>query len=140
MTVKSQLKRLLFGGARRVASQPASRQPVPDVSFSDVERIVRREFASEQWAGVMALLSDFQKQRGNGGTPRVQLAAVKVARGSIDRLRAQLEWPDYRDLLVAAEYPAYHKADLRIRELSAKDRQRIIDSDWSQYEEWLKRK
>jgi hypothetical protein len=140
MTLKSHLERLLFWRVRQVSSQPAFRQPVPDVTAGDVERIVRREFTSEQWAIVMALLSDFQTERRDRGAPRVQLAALKLAEGSLDKLRAHLTWPDYRDVLVAAEYPAYHKVGLRIRELSAGERQRIIDSDWSQYQEWLKRK
>jgi hypothetical protein len=140
MIFKSQLERLLSARARQVSSQPASRQPVPDVTPADVERIVRREFAKEQWATVMALLNDFQRERGNGGTPRVQLAVLKLAKGDTDILRAHLTWPDYRDILVAAEYPAYHKVGLTIRELSAGERQGIIDSDWGQYQEWLKRK
>jgi hypothetical protein len=138
MTFKSLLERMLF--RRQVSVEPDSSQPVPDVTHGDVERIVRREFASEQWTSVLALLSDFHKERGDSGAPRIQLAALKLAEGSLDKLRAHLTSPDYRDVLVAAEYPAYHKVGLRIRELSASEKQRIVDSDWHQYEEWLKRK
>jgi len=46
---------------------------------------------------------------------------------------------DYRDALAAAEYPAYCKIGFRVQELPEKDRRRIIDQDWRQYEEWLKK-
>jgi hypothetical protein len=44
-----------------------------------------------------------------------------------------------RDALAAAEYPAYCKTGFQVRELPAEQRRRIIDGDWRQYEEWLKK-
>ena len=72
---------------------------------------------------------------------RVQLAALKVANGSVQRLRACVESAkrDYRDAFSAAEYPAYHKIGFGVRKLPAEEQSRIINSDWQQYEEWLKK-
>jgi hypothetical protein len=70
----------------------------------------------------------------------VRLAALKVANGSAEQLRScvKLAKKDYRDVLVAAEYPAYHKQESAWK-LPAEEKRRIFESDWQQYEEWLKR-
>jgi hypothetical protein len=69
----------------------------------------------------------------------VQLAVLKLANGSLEKLRSNLESAkrDYRDILAYAEYPEYLKKGLRIRELPADEELRIIDNDWRQYEAWL---
>jgi hypothetical protein len=74
-------------------------------------------------------------------SPRVQLAALKLANGSLENLRTQVEIAigDYRDVLGSAEYPAYRKVGVRIRELPIDERLQIIDSDWRQYEQWLRK-
>jgi len=46
---------------------------------------------------------------------------------------------DYRNVLVWAEYPNYHKIGFRARELPIQEQRRIIDSDWKQYKGWLQR-
>jgi hypothetical protein len=87
------------------------------------------------------MLSEYGTEKWHREPIRVQLAALKVANGSVQKLRACIESAkrDYRDALAAAEYPAYFKIGFRVRELPAEERSRIIDSDWRQYEEWLKR-
>lgn len=124
------LRRFAFGRGRPIT------QPVPDVTPSDVERVVRRDYPSEQFADVMTLLDECGTKEG----PRVQLAALKLAKGSVGKLQPLVESAerDYRDILVWAEYPDYHKIGFRIRELPIKERHRIIDSDWNQYEGWLR--
>jgi hypothetical protein len=128
------LKRLALGRRQPIA------QPVPDVTSSDVERVVRRDFAKEQFAGVMTLLDECGAKNAQRGGPRVQLAALKLAQGSVEKLKPLVESAkrDYRDVLVWAEYPNYHKIGFRVRELPNKERRRIIDSDWKQYEGWLR--
>jgi hypothetical protein len=128
------LKRLAFGHRQPIP------QPVPDVTSSDVERVVRRDFASEQFAEVITLLDECGAKNGQRGGPRVQLAALKLAQGSVEKLRPLVESAkrDYRDVFVWAEYPNYHKIGFRVRELPNKERRRIIDSDWKQYEGWLR--
>ena len=129
------LKRLAFGRARPLA------QPVPDVTPNDVERIVRRDFPNEQFADVITILGEWCTKSGQRGGPRVQLAALKLAQGSVEKLRPLVEDAkrDYRNVLVWAEYPNYHKIGFRARELPIQEQRRIIDSDWKQYKGWLQR-
>lgn len=128
------LTSLALGRRRSIA------QPVPGVTSSDVERVVRRDFAREQFADVMTLLGECGAKNGQRGGPRVQLAALKLAQGSVEKLKPLVESAkrDYRDVLVWAEYPNYHKIGFRVRELPNKEQRRIIDSDWKQYEGWLR--
>jgi len=50
---------------------------------------------------------------------------------------------DYRDVLVAAEYPGRWKVTSSFynlsKRVSKKERQLIADADWQQYEDWLRR-
>lgn len=121
--------------------QPISRQPVPQVSGGDVKRVARRDFSADEYGPVMATPCEYGTEKWHREPARVQLAALKVANGSVRKLRACIESAkrDYRDALAAAEYPAYCKIGFRVRELPAEEQGRIIDSDWRQYEEWLKR-
>lgn len=66
---------------------------------------------------------------------RVRMACLKLAEGSIERLAQQVAsaCKDYRDALACAEYPAYTSAH------SAGQRQRAIESDWNQLQQWLRR-
>jgi hypothetical protein len=116
-------------------------QPTPQVTSNDVERIVCRDFSAGEYDSVMAILNDYGTRDQPGGCARVQLAALKVANGNVSRLRARIELAkrDYRDTVVAAEYPAYNKLGFRMGKLPPEEQSRIIDSDWRQYEEWLKR-
>ena len=117
----------------------AVHQPVPDVSATDIERIVRRDFPKDEFDSTLAALGQY------GGSlprecPRVQLAALKLAQGDLQSLRRHIANAerDYRDVLAAAEYPRYMSAGMfRVRELSRKEQQAIVDSDWDQYQRWL---
>lgn len=115
-------------------------QPVPDVSKDDVERIVRRDFPA-QFANVIEILNRYGVETREQASSRVRLAALKLADGNLDSLAKHIDTAkrDYRDVLVAAEYPGYAKVGFRMRELSKKERQRIVDADWNQYEDWLRR-
>jgi hypothetical protein len=89
----------------------------------------------------MGVLGEYGVEKWHREPTRVQLAALKLADGSLQRLRANIESAkrDYRDALAAAEYPAYCKVGFRVRELPAEEQRRIIDSDWRQYEGWLRK-
>lgn len=106
-----------------------------------VDRVVCRDFVAEEYDAVTAMLSEYGKERWHREPTGVQLAALKAANGNQQKLRACIESAkrDYRDALAAAEYPACSKIGFRLSELPAKERSRIIGSDWRQYEEWLKR-
>jgi hypothetical protein len=114
-------------------------QPTPTVSAADVERIVRRDFPAESVNEVFSVLGEYGKESWLREVDRVRRAALKLAKGNIERLRREIESAncDYRDVLAAAEYPEYSKR--MCGSLSDEEGQRIIDADWKQYEAWLRR-
>jgi hypothetical protein len=119
------------------------KQPIPDVTFDDVERVVRRDFTTEQFAVVMAMLNEYGSERWHHEQPRVRLAALKQANGSVEALRACVNAAkaDYRDVLSWAEYPAYSRNVSGVRiPTTEKERQQIIADDWAQYEMWLRKR
>lgn len=87
------------------------------------------------------MLDGYGTDDGDREADRVHLAVLKLAAGSIERLRSEVEnaKSDYRDVLGGAEYPGYMKRLLRIQKLSSDERQRIIEADWKQYQDWLSR-
>lgn len=118
-------------------------QPIPQVTADDVERVVRRDFPADDYATVIKILNDYGTENWHRERIRVQLAALKLANANVEKLRACIEAAkrDYRDALVAAEYPAYHGIawTREFRDTSNEEKARIIESDWRQYEEWLKK-
>jgi hypothetical protein len=116
-------------------------QPTPDVTAADVERVVRRDFPAEVVEEVFAVLDQYGSEDWHPEIDRVRLAALKLAVGSVEHLRRHIEIAksDYRDALSAAEYPGYSKRWFHIDELTADERQSIIDADWKQYQDWLTR-
>jgi hypothetical protein len=114
-------------------------QPVPEVSRADVQRVVRRDFPPDREVEVFALLDEYGKEGWHPERDRVHLAALKLAVGSIERLRSQIEVAktDYRDVIAVAEYPGYMKRCSQIEGVPPDEQQRIIDADWRQYHEWL---
>jgi hypothetical protein len=136
-----QLRRLLRIDAAQRASSKGISQPIPEVTRDDVERVVCRDFTADEYPAVTAMLGEYGTERWHREPTRVQLAVLKVANGSVQKLRACIDSAkrDYRDALAAAEYPGSCKVGFRIRELPEKERRRIIDEDWRQYEEWLKK-
>jgi hypothetical protein len=115
------------------------RQPIPDVTAEDVKRIVRRDFPVAAFEDVMAIVAEYAS-RWESATPRIQLAALKLANGR-DSLRRWIDAAklDYRDVLVPAEYPKYSKKTLRGRTLSKHERHQLFESDRQLYERWLRR-
>ncbi|HZR17800.1 MAG TPA: hypothetical protein VFE51_10775 [Verrucomicrobiae bacterium] len=109
-------------------------QPTPSVTRSDVERIVRRDFPSEDFATVMALLDEYGTRSHETEKDRVQLAVLKNAAGSIDELLIQIQTAkrDYRDVVSWAEYPSYSWD-----EKDEAKRQKTYREDWQQYSDWL---
>jgi hypothetical protein len=116
-------------------------QPIPQVTPDDVERVVCRDFAAAEYAMVTGMLGEYGTEKRHREPTRVRLAALKVANGSVQKLRLCIDAAkrDYRDALAAAEFPAYHKIAYRALKLPENEQRRIIESDWRQYEEWLGR-
>jgi len=116
-------------------------QPTPTITSADVERIVRRDFPTDRVPEVLAMLDEYGRETWQREADRVRLAALKLAAGSVERLRYQIEGAkcDYRDVLAPAEYPGYCKRVPRPGGLASAEEQRIIDADWKQYQDWLTR-
>jgi hypothetical protein len=116
-------------------------QPTPTVTGSDVERIVRRDFPAERVPAVLAMLAEYGKETWHREAYRVRVAVLKLAAGSIERLRNEIEGAkcDYRDVLAAAEYPGYFRRVPASGHLPAGEEERIIDADWKQYQDWFER-
>ena len=119
----------------------AMNQPTPTVSERDVERIVRRDFPAGKVPAVMALLAEYGMSEWHREVPRVRLAALKLADGSLEELRRQIDWAksDYRDVIAPAEYPSYFRQSFPMRELPEPEARQAIDQDWAQYQAWLKK-
>ena len=116
-------------------------QHIPNVSRADVERVAARDFPANQVSEVLKALSAYGAESYHRETDRVHLDILKLADGDLDQIDRETENAccDYRDKMLAAEYPNYGKKMFRIDKLSADERKRIMDADRDQYEEWLNR-
>ena len=116
-------------------------QPAATVTPADVERVARRDFPADQVAQVLALLAEYGPEDWHGEPDRVRVACLKLANGDLERLRREVEGAkhDYRDILSPAEYPGYSKRMFHIERLPPGERERIIEADWKQYQDWLLR-
>ena len=110
-------------------------QRVPDVSEADVERVVRRDFPSSEAETVEELL----RQADPAISPRVALAVLKLANGSLEAFHLHLRAAskDWRDVIASAEYPTYVSKVPGAGSLSESHRNQILEADWEQYTRWL---
>jgi len=117
-------------------------QYIPTVSSEDVERIIIRDFSIDSHDEVRQILFRYGTESYQREVDRVRLAILKLASGDIGQLRHKLENAccDYRDTILAAEYPSYCKKMFKIDSLPPEERKKITDSDRDQYEKWLQRR
>jgi hypothetical protein len=115
-------------------------QPAPKVSRTDVTRIVRRDFPHLPEAEVLAILDRYGRADWQRDRDRVQLAILKLADGDFEALRQHTDvaCTDYRDVLTAAEYPAYSRRPSTAPSAST-DQAETFEGDWKQYRLWLKK-
>ncbi len=115
-------------------------QPTPTVNAEDVVRVVRRDYPADKVPEVLAILNEYGAEHWHCEPHRVRLAALKLAAGSLEQLRIQIDSAkcDFRDVLAYAEYPGYMKKMFHIEKVPENEQKRVIDADWSQYQEWLK--
>jgi hypothetical protein len=116
-------------------------QPTPKVTRADVERVVRRDFSAGTFSEVLAILEEYGSADYHREKDRVHLAVLKIAGGSLEKIRREIEGAkcDYRGTLLSSEYPGYGKKMFRIDKATEEERQRVIDADWKQYQDWLTR-
>jgi len=111
-------------------------QPAPSVTRTDVERIVRRDFPSEQYEQVLAILDEYGKERFHREIERVQLDVLKLADGDLDELRTGIKTAktDYRDVISWAEYPNCRRDTFKLPD---EEKKKIYSKDWQHYQAWL---
>lgn len=116
-------------------------QPVAVVTDSDVTRIVHRDFPADQVGEVQTILATYGAESWHPEPQRVRCAALKLADGDLDALRAQIvaACTDFRDVLAAAEYPIYWQRDMEGTLVTDADEREAFAADWRQYQEWLTR-
>ena len=114
-----------------------TRQPTPNVTRADVERIAQRDYPPEHAETVLKIVQRYT----NVERTRVQLAVLKLAAGDVDAVHHHIEVAlrDYRDVLCGAEYPAFTEKWLHSEPIAADERKRLVDADWTQYQDWLLR-
>lgn len=102
----------------------------PNVTKKDVDRIIARDYPADRSDHIWEIL----KQYRYGEAFRVFAAALKEGNGDIERLRSMIDLAnqDYRDLLVAAEYPAQMKEGV-----FGAQNPKTIKADEEQYYEWF---
>jgi hypothetical protein len=119
-----------------------AQQPVPLVTRDDVERVVQRDYEPREHASALAILTEYAPDGQASEHARVHLAALKLAAGDIAELRARIDSAklDFRDVLLAAEYPGAGAIGWTdFEKLTIDHQQRIHDADWDQYVQWLGR-
>jgi hypothetical protein len=60
------------------SAQTTVTQRIPQVTADEVQRVVCRDFSADEYASVMAILSEYGTEKWHRETTRVQLAALKV--------------------------------------------------------------
>ena len=116
-------------------------QPAPTVSAADIERLIARDFPAKDVAAVRSALAEYGRKDWHREPIRVQAAMLKIADGSLARLRTAVATADqdFRDVLCAAEYPRY-LVEIRPAETNEAKRHSVIADDWRQYREWFEKK
>jgi hypothetical protein len=104
----------------------------PTVSQADLDRIIRRDYPHHPETAIWEILNRY----GHGEAYRIYAAALKEGEGDLSKLERAIELAnlDYRDLLMAAEYPNQAQQGY-----SASTSPEIVEADWSQYSDWFKK-
>ena len=109
------------------------RSDTPTVTKSDIDRIILRDYPDHE----LVVIWDVLKLYGHGEAFRIYAAALKEGKGDVARLKEMIALAniDYRDLLVAAEYPRQQTIGL-FQNHSVQ----TLESDSTQYYEWFNKK
>lgn len=107
--------------------------------MDDVERVVRRDFAHENYYKIILVLNEYGTEDWQREPDRVRLAVLMLANGNIEELRRYIEWAkcDYRDVISPAEYPLASKKWFKMEKMTREEIDTIYKKDWEQYQLWL---
>jgi len=102
---------------------------------------VRRDFRPSEVDAAFALLNSYETTPFKERPARVRLAALKCAEGDLAKLKCELQEAlvDFRDVIIAAEYPSYGELTAQSQKPSPEALEESIREDWKQYSEWLSR-
>lgn len=102
---------------------------------------IKKIFPHEAPSTIMSILDLCNSSDKNEeGRVRIQLAILKLCQGKIDKLKHYIEIAksDYRDVIGPAEYPrAWKIGFVGTSKLDKSARQRLIEEDLRQYQDWL---
>jgi len=114
-------------------------QKMPNISYSDIKRIVEREFPKLEFSEIETLLKMYQSES-EKGKYRVYASILKLSDGNIESVKRYVEKAniDYRDVIALSEYPNYLDNAFE-NDLPAEKKKQLIIDDWTQYEAWLNR-
>jgi len=106
---------------------------VPVVDERDVERVLTRDFSPETIAQARQYLATLPSSLGW----RVKLAILKLSRGDLNGVAkgAEMAQRDWRDVIVAAEYPS---SGLLTSSARREAREAAWEADWERYQSWLR--
>ncbi len=114
---------------------------VPNVTFDDVLRIVRRDFPTDEVDAVLAVLNEYDGESWHRERFRVYLAILKLSSGDIDAVRRQLDIAnsDFRDVIAPAETPGFWDARFVFVQRTKEELIQLMNADREQYNAWLTR-
>ncbi len=116
---------------------------IPNVTRSDVERIVTRDFAPAVADRVLSVLETYGVKPWHLEKERTQLACLKLAHGDLRDLERHISvaGSDFRDAVGAAESPNLFRIGfVGMSKLMQSDPgafEELQREDWQQYQEWL---
>lgn len=112
-------------------------QKIPNISDSDIKRIVRRDFPKLKFTEIEDILKMY-KSESERGRNRVYASILKLSDSNIELVKEYVERAnvDYRDVIALSEYPNYSEYAFE-DDLPVKKKKQLINDDWTQYEAWL---
>jgi len=110
---------------------------IPVVEYDDIQRIIKRDFPNKDLNLVEDILEMYRTENDKGRN-RVFASILKLSNGDTKLAKTYVQKAnyDYRDVIAKAEYPNYsaHAFD---EDLPVELKQKLIESDWMQYQAWF---
>lgn len=112
-------------------------QKTPNISDTDIKRLIRREFPNKLISKIEAILKQYVSGNQKGRN-RVYASILKLSNGNIDDLAKNVEQAnnDFRDIISRVEYPNYSKYVFE-KNLTDEQEKQLIQKDWEQFKSWF---